>query len=1160
MSLFLARRKFGTFAVACVYLAFLQGVAAAAQARGIDFNRDIRSILSNNCFQCHGPDPAERQADLRLDTKEGALADLGDRAAVVPGKPEASELIRRIVSNDEGEQMPPPDSGKKLTPQEIELLTQWVREGAPFAQHWSYVKPVRPPLPAVRDAAWVRNAIDQFLLARLEREKLQPSPEADRHALVRRVTLDITGLPPTPEAVDAFVQDDAPDAYERLVDRLLASPAYGEHWARMWLDLARYADSAGYADDPPRTIWAFRDYVIDAFNHNKPFDQFTIEQIAGDLLPNPSNEQLIATAFHRNTLTNSEGGTNDEEFRNVAIVDRVNTTMAIWMGTTMACAQCHTHKYDPISQEEYFRFFAFFNNTQDADRRDESPLLSLISDAQRRERERLQSEIDQLEEQTQRATPELAVSQLRWEESFQGNLTWKSLRPSDVSIQSGAAAQVQEDQAVVVAMAGKTDSYTLQLPVKAGQLTALRIETLPHASLPGDGPGHAGGNFVLSQVRATLAPPGGQTLAGRYVRIEVPGKQKLLSLAEVQVFRGSENLAVRGQATQSSVDYEGPAKLAIDGNTNGHYFEGKSTTHTAVSDDPWWEVDLGAEQPVERVVLWNRTDNGLHTRLSNFHIVLLNADRQPVWEQTAKDPPNPSAEFALSGARSLAFVAAYADYAQPGFEPQHVLNNADPTNKGWAVGAQFGQPHQLTLVPAAPVEVAEGAMLTLQLDFASRFENHTLGHFRISTTNDSRASVFAQTPSPILTILRTGREARSEAQTAELAKHYLSIAPELEPLRKQLANLKKQFAELKPETTVPIMKEIPEGQRRITKVQFRGNYLDLGPEVTEGVPEAFPPLPEGAPMNRLSLAQWLVSDDNPLTARVLVNRYWEQIFGMGLVRTSEEFGSQGELPSHPELLDWLATEVVRQQWDRKQLLRMLVTSAVYRQSSRVTPELLERDPDNRLLARGPRFRLSAEMVRDQALLTAGLLSRRMHGASSRPPRPTLGLSAAFGGSTDWATGAGDDRYRRGLYTEWRRSLPYPSMDAFDAPSREVCTVHRVRTNTPLQALVTMNDPVYVEAAQALARRMAASASDPRERARFGFFLCVSREPTAQELDRLVGLYDAAYGEYAQAPDQARKLATEPLGAAPPGADLADLAAWTVVGNVLLNLDETLMKR
>ncbi len=1126
----------------------------------IDFNRDIRAILSNNCFQCHGPDENERQADLRLDTEAGAFADLGGRAAVVPRKPEESELIRRVTTRDEAELMPPADSGKKLSPGDIELLTEWVRQGAPFARHWSYVKPQRSPLPAVHQQAWVRNAVDQFILARLEREQLEPSQEADRHALVRRVTLDLTGLPPTWEEALQFVNDASPDAYERLVDRLLASPAFGEHWARMWLDLARYADSAGYADDPPRTIWAYRDYVINSFNANKPFDQFTLEQIAGDLLPQPTEEHLIATAFHRNTLTNNEGGTNDEEFRNVAIVDRVNTTMAVWMGATMACAQCHSHKYDPITQEEYFRFFAFFNNTQDADQRDESPLLHIFTEEQQRQMEQWRIEIKELENITHTLTPALAEAQTRWENAMATPLAWTMLHPAEVKTQSGVKGARSEHGAVFIPTVDKTDSITLNIPLEKQKLSALRLEALPHEALPGGGPGHAGGNFVLTDVRVSLTPASGGQPAGRYVRIELPGMQKILSLAEVQVFHGEENLGRQGKATQSSVAFDGPAVLAIDGNTNGQYFEGKSTTHTAVSDDPWWEVDLGGEQAIDRIVVWNRTDNNLESRLSNFRIIVLNNARETVWEQNVKQPPDPSTELSLSGAKTLTLAAAYADFEQSGFPAASVISNKEPSSQGWAIGSAVGKPHELTLLLDKPYDVEHGDVLSVQLAFASPHENHVLGHFRISVTNDTRAIEVAKLPPAIVAIQRTNPESRTEAQRMELSKYFLSVASELQPERTRRDALKKQLAEIKPATTVPIMRELSTTERRKTQIQFRGNFMDLGNEVYPGVPAAFPPLAEGATPDRLAVARWLVDPENPLTARVIVNRYWEQLFGMGLVRTSEEFGSQGEAPSHPELLDWLATEFQGASWDTKALLRLLVTSATYRQSSRVTPELLERDPDNRLLARGPRFRLSAEMVRDQALATAGLLSRKMHGPSVQPPRPVLGLSAAFGGSTDWKTSAGDDRFRRGLYTEWRRSLPYPSMDAFDAPSREVCTLNRSRTNTPLQALVTMNDPVYIEAAQAFARRILEANDSTPDRASYAFRLCLTREPSSAELDRLIKLYEDVYAQYAQMPEQASKMATVPLGPAPADADVAQLAAWTVLGNVLLNLDEALMKR
>ncbi len=861
----------------CVCLATRVSAADGAPNK-IDFNRDIRPILSNQCAKCHGPDPKERKGGvdgLRLDVREDAIADLGGYAAIVPGHPEKSTLVERINSRDDDERMPPKGSGKKLTPREIELLTRWIKDGAHYAQHWSYVKPSRPALPAVKQTNWPRNEIDHFILSRMEQEGLTPSPEADAYALIRRVSLDLTGLPPREEHIERLSKQiplsplplvplsepsdketrrqgvAEKDWYEEYVDQLLDSPRYGEHWAHAWLDLARYADSAGYADDPPRTIWPFRDYVIRSLNANKPLDQFTIEQIAGDLLPQPTEEQLIATAFHRNTLTNNEGGTQDEEFRNVAVVDRVNTTMAVWMGTTMACAQCHSHKYDPISQQEYFQFFAFFNNTEDADKKDESPILSQFTKEQERQKASWQAEIKKLEAELAKDSPELLAGEKKWQEEF----------PSE-------------------------------------------------------------------------------------------------------------------------------------------------------------EVELLA------------------------------------------------------------------------------------------------------------------------------------------------------TPEKILKLLETPVEDRTDAQKAELTKHYLAVAPARRPQRQRLAQLKKQLADMKPASTVPIMRELTEAKRRVTKIQHRGNYLDVGEGVSPDTPACFPPLPkhqseasarDSAP-SRLDLAHWLISDENPLTARVFANRFWEQIFGIGLVTTSEEFGSQGDLPTHPELLDWLATELIRMKWDQKAFLKMLVTSAAYRQSSRVTPELLARDPDNRLLARGPRVRLSAEMVRDQALAVSGLLSAKMYGPPVKPPQPTLGLNAAFGSAVDWQPSTGADKFRRALYTTWRRSNPYPSMATFDAPNREVCTLRRDRTNTPLQALVTLNDPVYLEAAQSLARRIAAGGTSPPERVDFAFRTCLSRPASAIEIARIVKLYEQSLVDYIHDDAAAKKMATEPIGPALEGANVAELAAWTVVSNVLLNLDEMFMKR
>jgi hypothetical protein len=1167
------------FQLASVIVPVLILAARANAQTPPDFQRDIRPILSNICYKCHGPDPAERKGGkegsggLRFDTEEGSRADLDGAHAIVPGHPEKSDLIARITSNDPDELMPPPKSGPKLSPREIELLTQWIKGGAKYAKHWSYEKPVRPQVPEIRNPqSAIHNPIDAFILAQIEKEKLTPQPEADRYVLIRRVALDLAGLPPTPEEADAFANDKSPDAYGKLVDRLLASPAYGEHWGRAWLDLARYADSAGYADDPARTIWAYRDWVIRAFNANKPFDQFTIEQIAGDLLPNATEDQLVATAFHRNTMTNSEGGTQDEEFRNAAIVDRANTTMAVWMGTSFACAQCHTHKYDPITNAEYFRLFAFLNNTADSDKKDESPVLSFFTAEQKAQRAQWESELAALDGKFKSPPPAILAGAEKWAREFPAKLDWQVRQPTAMKAQSGAAMQAQPNATVSVPKNdAKKDTYTVELPVTAAQkLAALRIESLPLDTLPGKGAGHGGGNFVVTRVRASLAPPvGAKGPVARYVRIELPGKKKILQLAEVEVFSGGANVALKGEATQSGTLADAVAGRAIDGKTAGEYAEG-SVAHAAEGDDRWWEVDLKGELPLERIVVWNRTE--LPDRLKGFLIVALDAKRQPVWEQAGNDAPMPSMAFSLNGSREIAFSTAAADFTQADFDEELVLVDAAPKEpkakgkkpkgpqKGWAVGGATTKPHTLTLLAAKPAEMPAGSRLIVTIEQQSAFDKTTLGSFRISTTADPHVAAHVGIPADVPAALGVPTEQRDAKQRERLKDYFArEISPELKADREKLAALRKQIDALAP-VTVPILRELAAEQRRKTKVQLRGNYLVLAEDVTEGVPAAFHPLPKDAPVNRLTLARWLIDENNPLTARVIANRFWESIFGTGIVRTSEEFGAQGEPPSHPELLDWLATELVREKWDVKKFLKLLVTSAAYRQSSKVSPDLVARDPENRLLARGPRFRMSAEMVRDHALAVSGLLSRKMYGPSVRPVRPSMGLSAAFGSGLDWQPSAGEDAHRRALYTEWRRTAPYPSMATFDAPNREVCTLRRNRSNTPLQALVTMNDPVYIEAAQALARRMIAGSPAPGEIARTGFRLALIRPPSEKEVQRLIALHDAVLPTYRQDGKKALEMATNPIGPVPQGADVADLAAWTTVANTLLNLDETVMKR
>jgi hypothetical protein len=1127
--------------------------------RVVDFNRDIRPILSNKCFFCHGPDAAHRKGGsdgLRLDTYDGATTDLGGYRAVAPGDPAASALIERVLSTDPDTVMPPKSIGKPITPAEADLLKQWIQQGAHYANHWAYVPPVKPALPPVKQAAWPRTGIDHFLLHRLNAEGLSPMPEADRATLIRRVALDLTGLPPTLEELDRFTADPSEAGYRQMVDYYLQQPGYAEHWSRMWLDLARYADSAGYADDPARTIWAYRDYVIRAFDRNLPFDQFTIEQIAGDLLPDATEDQLIATAFHRNTLTNNEGGTSDEEFRTVAVVDRVNTTLAVWMGTTIACAQCHSHKYDPLTQVEFFQLYDFFNQTDDADRTNETPLHE-IWDPQDLERKRQWTEqIAELQRTLITVTPELQADQAAWEPTVPLGVSWQP-RSGSLTAQSGSKVSVLEDGSFRLEETAYTEVLTVRLPLDAAQsLTGLQVESLPDPALPMGGSGFGGGNFVLTQVKARALPAPTSSATGRFVRIELPGSQKILSLAEVQVLLGDENLAKSGTASQSSTDYNGPAALAIDGNTDGNFSVG-STTHTAVSDNPYWELDLGAMKTFDRIVVWNRTDGDVGSRLAGFKLQVLDGDRKLVTEFAPADVPSPSTSLMGNGPKALPFAVATADYSQGGFPGENVLK---PMSPGWAIGGQTAVPHRLSLALAQPQELAPGSTLELTLEFLSQHAYHSMGRLRVLSTDDPTVSAVIAVPEPVRAALAVASSDRTAEQRAVIERHYLSIAPRLQPQRQQLAERQSDLSNLKPVTTVPVMKSVSADQKRITKLQYRGNFQDLGPEVHAGVPAVFPPLPEGAPRDRLTLARWLVSRDNPLTARVLVNRYWEQIFGTGIVATSEEFGSQGELPFHPELLDWLAVDFMDSGWNLHHLLRTMLLSAAYRQSSKMTPELAQQDPDNRLLARGPRFRMSAEMVRDQALAASGLLSPKRFGPPVRPPQPKLGLSAAFGSGVDWQTSEGEDKYRRGLYTTWRRSNPYPSMATFDAPNREVCTLRRPRTNTPLQALVTLNDPVFIEASQSLARRVMLQSSLPQDRVNVLYRLCLARPATEFETQRLTELAAALQQRLATQPQQAEMLATNPLGPAPPAVDVIELAAWTVVANSVLNLDEMFMRR
>jgi hypothetical protein len=991
-----------------------QPAPAKAAAAEVRFNRDIRPILSNRCFKCHGPDL--KKGGLNLRSRDSALKELkSGHVAIVPGKSDESELIERVTTPLDAERMPPRGKGNPLTREEVAKLRAWIDQGAQYEEHWAYVKPQRPALPAVKHRTWVRNAIDEFVLARLEQEGLAPSPEADRETLIRRVTLDLTGLPPTLAEVDAFLADLGPDAYEKVVDRLLASPHYGEHQARSWLDLARYADTNGYEKDERRSAWPYRDWVIAAFNRDLPFDQFTIEQIAGDLLPSATLDQQIATGFHRNTMVNTEGGTDDEEFRVAAVVDRVNTTMFVWMGTTFACAQCHNHKFDPFTQQEYYRLFAFFNSTQDRGRSNE-PMVALPSPEVDARRRQLAAEIGRVQKVLDTPTPELAAARAKWEQSLAGRtVAWTVLEPTSLTSAQGTTLTRQADGSVLAGgKSPETDTYTITAHTDLVGITAFRLEVLPDKTLPIQGPGRAGGNFVLNELRVSAG---------------------------------------------------------------------------------------GRDEAAQAVALQN----------------------------------------------------ASADFAQNGFAVAGAIDG-NPKS-GWAVAPQFSRAHVAVFETREAVGLPEGTTLTFTLEH-SYGGKQTLGRFRLSATAAPRPVRATLLPDSIVKVLGVEPGARTDAQKDELARYYRSITPELAKVREQLAALRRQEAAVRRPTTL-VMKEL--ATPRPTRVHIRGNHKNLGEPVSPGVPAKLHPLRQGQPANRLGVACWLVDPDNPLVGRVMMNRIWARYFGRGLVETSEDFGAQGEPPTHPELLDWLATELVQQGWSLKAMHRLIITSATYRQSSRVTPGLYQRDQFNRLLARGPRFRMAAEMVRDNALAVSGLLRRKLGGPSVFPYQPDGVWFNPY--STDrWVMSTGGDQYRRGLYTFWRRTAPYATFMAFDAPSREVCCERRNRTNTPLQALATLNDKAFVDPAAALGRRMMAEAPGcDRDRAVHGFRLCVARRPTAAELELLLRLYRDNQEKYQKDPAAARALATSGIGAPPPEMEPARLAAWTVVANVLLNLDETVTK-
>jgi hypothetical protein len=1004
----------------------LAGRAGATEPK-MDFNRDIRPILSDNCFACHGPDDAKRKSGLRLDFKETAYKPAkSGKIAIVPGHVEQSELVRRITTSDEDDHMPPEDSGKKLSKEQIEVLKKWIAQGGVYKGHWAFESPVRPELPEVKNKSWGKNAIDRFILAKLEQEGLSPSPEADRPTLIRRVYLDLTGIPPTPEEVDAFVHDGSADAYEKVVDKCLASPRYGEQMATVWLDGARYADSHGYQADWERYQWRWRDWVIDAFNQNEPFDQFTIDQLAGDLRPNATLAQKVATGFNRNHRMNTEGGSIAEEWRTEYVIDRVSTTGTVWLGLTLGCCRCHDHKFDPITQKEFYQLYSFFNNVPETGKEQEKagnhkPFIEAPRPFEIEKLKEMDAVIASAEKRVKAKEAELPALLAKWEKSPEASkpgVTWTPLDLGAMSSSGKAKLTKRPDKSIVVS--GKNlpkDTYTIRAKSGLKEITAIRLEALTDPAVASKGPGRSGGgNFVLSNVEVTV--------------------------------------------------------------------DGKA-------------VKLGT---------------------------------------------------------------ASADFSQEGY-PVGAAIDSDKNETGWAISPRTGADHYAVFDLKEPVKTNGSAAVVVKLEFKSKWPSHELGHFRLAMTDAKKPHDNGTAPS-IVAILKTPAASRSEKQTKELTTYFRErFAGDVTEADRALAKARSDKGAF--EATIPtvmVMEEMP--TPREAHVLIRGQYDHPGEKVTAALPKLFGAMPAGAPMNRLGLAMWMVKPDNPFTSRVAVNRFWEKFFGVGIVKTSGNFGSQADFPSHPELLDWLATEFVRLGWDMKGIQKEMVMSAAYRQSAKVTPELVERDPENRLLARGPRFRLQAETIRDQAMAIAGLLVEQIGGPSVRPYQPdgVWDEINVYGNLRNYKHDVGPGLYRRSLYTIWKRTSAPPGMTIFDMPSREVCTVRRARTDTPLQALALLNDVTYVESARVLAERMITEGgSTPEARIAWAFKRATARTPDEDEVAVLARGLASRIGRYKTDPAAAHKLISEGETKADPKIDPAELAAYTMTANVILNLDEVVTR-
>jgi mono/diheme cytochrome c family protein len=1012
---------------------FARSTAAQVNQAKIDFKRDIKPIFAANCYQCHSAKKASSQ--LRLDARAAAMKGGLSGAVIVAGNSKDSRLVHRILGLNDEARMP---MGGQLKPAQIELIKRWIDEGAAWpegdaatsgteiSKHWAFVAPSRPALPEVKNPAWVRTPIDRFILAEIEKNGLTPSPEASKETLIRRLSLDLTGLPPALKEIDEFLADRSSRSYEKMVDRVLASPHYGERWGRWWLDVARYADTNGFEKDLPRSIWPYRDWVIKAFNEDKKFDQFTIEQLAGDLLPNPTLDQRVATGFLRNSMLNQEGGVDPEQFRVEELIDRVDAVGKAFLGLTVNCAQCHNHKFDPIAQKEYFQFYAFLNS-------DDEPQIEVPDAKVTRKREEILSKIAGIEDELMAKQPDLSKQMAAWEQSVRYDENqWTPLTDADIFAAFGVKFDKLEDGSFIAKGDNSTsNNYKITARTKLKNITGFRIEFLTDPNLPRVGPGRSpDGSFYVTEFAVDASP------------MNLPDKAAV----------GAKIALINATADFERPDF--PVRNVIDGDLKTH-----------------WSSDAG---PGRR-----------------------NQDRKMV----------------------------FATAQTVGFDGGTILN------------FQLTQKFDDSIKPGNVMP--------------------NTGRFRISaaTAQNPKADPL---PASVRKILALPANQRTKAQQREVFSFYRTTLGDLS----EAVAANKQIDEIMKEwpygvTTMALAKR---GVPRETHIFKRGDWKRPGDAVTPGTPAVLHAFPTDAPRNRLGLAEWIVDKNNPLTARVIVNRIWQQYFGTGLVTTAEDFGARCERPSHPELLDWLAREFIESGWSIKHIHRLIVNSATYRQSSNLTPRLQEADPTNRWLARAPRQRVESETIRDIALAASGLLSKKIGGPSVYPPIPDGVLSLGYGAQMPWPTSTGEDRYRRAMYTFWKRSVPYPSMIVFDQPNGDFSCTRRIKSNTPLQALTTLNDQVFMEIAQGLALRVfkEGGASDD-EKMRYAFRLCVGRRPDAFEMKRLLVLLADQQTYFNGRTSAAVYVSSPDVNKLPEEIDLHKLAQWTMVARVLLNLDETITK-